>query len=238
MRIALVLVSLALTIPASAKDLIIHQRSTAGDPGSTPRAETLYVAGGKVVNDSDRSRTIIDVGARTITTADKDHRTYTVVTFDGLRAQLDTLRKNVDSLPPEARKLMGDMLEEGPPVTVTPTGKTETIAGYPAKEYALSGGRYSGSIWATDAIETPPELAKWRALDKSAGASAGLGNQLGEALAKVKGLPLRTRLVTKLANQSVVITSEALQVKEESPPADVLRVPEGFTPARAQPGAD
>jgi len=229
MRILLAFVALSLAAPVGAKDLVVRQRSATGVPGTAPREEMVYFAGSKVVNDSAAARTIVDLDAQTITAADKTKRTYTVVTFDELGAQLEMLRKELDKLPPEAKKMMGALFEEGPPVAVKPTGKTDTIAGYPAAQYALAGGPYTGSVWTTESIPTPAEFRRWKRIEQSSGASRGPGRQLGEAMEKLKGFALRTHIETKTAGQSFVVSSEVLDVKEASPPAEMLSVPFGFT---------
>lgn len=226
MRIRLALGCLLLASSVGAKDLIVHQRSSAGFGGPPPRDETVYIAGDKIVTESSAARTIVDVEEKTITAADKEKRTYSTVTFDDLQAQMEALRKSFDSLPPEARKQMGGLFDEGEPVSITPTGKTETIAGYPAKEHALKGGPYSGSVWTTDAIETPPAFQKWKRMEPSRG---GAARRLGEAMQKLSGFPLRTRIEFQTGNRPITMTNEVAEVTEGSPPAELLRVPSGFT---------
>ncbi len=229
MRIALALVALALATPGLAKDLVVLQRSETGVPGTQPRDETVYFAGNKVVNDSATARTIVDLNTQTITAADKTKRTYHIVTFDELAAQMDALRKEVDRMPPEAKKMMGGLFEEGPPVAVKPTGKKAKIAGYEASEYSLKGGPYDGAVWTTEAIPKPPQFQRWQSIEQSAGASRGPGRQLGAAMAQLPGFPLRTRIETKAGGQTFLVSNEVVEVKEGSPPADVLAIPPGYT---------
>jgi hypothetical protein len=227
MRVALVLGCLLLATTVAAKDLVVRQRSSTTLSSGPPLGdETVYLAGDTIVTDSQATRTIVDLGKKTITTADKAKRTYSVLTFDDLRAQMETLRTALEKMPPEARKQMGALFDEGGPVTITPTGKTETIAGYPAKEHALKGGPYSGTIWTTTAIAKPPAFQKWKTVEKSRG---GAARQLGEAIEKLDGFPLRTRIEAQTGGQPVTLSNEVLEVREGSPPADVLTVPSGFT---------
>ena len=232
MRIASVVVgSLLLASAVEAKDLIVRQRS-GGLGGQPPGEETVYLTDDRIVTDSAATRVIVDLGPKTITSIDKPKKVYSVLTFDELRAQMDALRKTLDSLPPESRKQVGALLDDSGPVTVKESGKTETIAGYTAKEYAVSGGPYSGSIWTTSAVTTPPSFTKWKSIERSHG---GAAQRLGEAMEKIEGFPLRTRIEIKSGQQPVVLSNEVLEVKGGSPPADVMAVPKGFTKQEARP---
>jgi hypothetical protein len=225
MRVAFALTCLLLASAAGAADLIVRQRTSTG-LSATPSEETVYLMSSTIVTDSRAMRTIVDLDKRTITSADKTKRAYTVLTFDELSAQMEALRKALANLPPEAKKQMGPLLDEGGPVTIEPTGKTDTIAGYVAKEHALRGGPYSGSIWTTDAIATPPAFQKWKSIEKTRG---GAARQLSEAIEKLSGFPLRTRVEAKAGGQNVVLSNEVIEVREGSAPADVRGVPDGFT---------
>ena len=236
MRVALVFACILLGSTVGAADLIVRQRSSTG-MSTTPNEETVYLMNDTIVTDSRALRTIVDLDKRTITSADKTKRTYTVLTFDELQAQMDALRKALANLPPEARKQMGGLLDDDAPVTLEPTGKTDTIAGYVAKEHALHGGTYNGSIWTTDAIATPPAFQKWKSIEKARG---GAARQLSEAMQKLKGFPLRTHIEAKSpGGQSVTLSNDVIEVREGSPPAEMSTVPTGFTkttmPAMAPP---
>jgi hypothetical protein len=229
MRLAVaVAVLAALASPAVPADLVIHQRSTT-DEHAAPREETVYLSGDTVVTDSAQSRMIVDAAKKTITMADKRQRTYSVLTFDEVRDQMEQVKKSMESMPPEVRKMFEDLTQGGARVSVTPTGKTATIAGYAAQEYAIAGGPYGGTVWITDAIETPPQLAQWRDLvDRGTGVGGGPSRDLAEALAKLKGFPLRTRIVTTAGGRTFTVATEVLDVKEGPTPADVARVPDGY----------
>lgn len=231
MRIAFVFATWLVLAGTSgaAGDLIVRQRSATGIPGSGPREETVYLGTNTVVTDSDAMRTIVDLERRTITSADKTKGTYTILTFDQINAQMAMLRKQLEQLPEEARRAMGPLLDDGPPVTVTATRKTETIAEHRASEYTLKGGPYAGSVWATEDIPTPPAFLKWKEIERS-GQGPGTGRQLGAAMEKIPGFPLRTRIETRAGGQPVVLSNEVLSLREGKAPADMLAVPAGFTP--------
>ena len=227
---ALVVPALLLATAAQAGDLTVRQRTTTGGGrNAQTREETQYAHGDTLVIDSPDERTIVDVGARTMTIADKRRKTYFVLTFDQMRAQADAVQKKLQEMPSQERGMMDQMLGTGAPVTLQPTGKKETIAGYEATEYALRGGPFQGSVWTTEALALPEGVRKWRELSASATAQKGPGRQLAEALAHAKGVPLRTTMTATIGPGTFSTSTEAIEVNTAPPPPDVLVVPPGFT---------
>jgi hypothetical protein len=227
MRLALACGCLALASTVAAKDLIVRERSSMFS-GQLPDEHTVYIAGSTIVTDSRTTRTIVDLERKTITTVEPATRSYTVITFDDLRAQMDALRQALETTRPDARVTLSGLFDDGGPVTLESTGRTDTIATYPAREYSLRGGPYSGFVWATEAIEKPAAFEKWKDLDRSRG---GAARRLAEAMVKVDGFPLRARIEASGGEQAIVITNEAFEVREGSPPRALLDVPPGFTPS-------
>jgi hypothetical protein len=227
---ALVIPALFLAAAAQAGDLTVRQRTTTGGGrNAQTREETQYAHGDTLVIDGPDERTIVDVGARTMTIADKHKKTYFVLTFDQMRAQADAVQKKLQEMPSQERGMMDQMLGNGAPVTLQPTGRKETIAGYEATEYALRGGPFQGSVWTTDALALPEGVRKWRELSASATAQKGPGRQLAEALAHAKGVPLRTTMTATIGPGTFSTSTEAIEVNTAPPPPDVLVVPPGFT---------
>ncbi len=224
MRAAFAFACILAASTAGVADVIVRQR-TSTSAAATPNEETVYLMPSTIVTDSRAMRMIVDLDKGTITTADKAERTYTVTTFDQLQAQMAEIRKAIDALPPEVRERMAPLLDDTP-VTLEATGKTDTIAGYVAKEHALRGGPYSGSIWTTDAIATPPAFQKWKAMEKNYG---GAARRLSEAIEKLHGFPLRSRIETKTAGETVVLSNDVVEVREGSTPDGVRKIPPGFT---------
>jgi hypothetical protein len=225
MRIGLVLSCLLLAAAVEAKDLVVKQRSSSGFGGGTPNDETVYITGDKIVTDAPAMRTIVDLDAKNMTSIDKAQKTYAVITFEELRQQMDMLRASLDAMPPDARKQMAALFDDSQPVVVKETGKTETIAGHTAKEHSLAGGPYSGSVWTTEEIDTPPAFTKWKGLE---GMRGGAAKRLGEAMEKLKGFPLRTKIDMKTGGNPISLSNEVLEVKDGAPPKDVLTVPAGY----------
>jgi hypothetical protein len=225
-----VLALLVAAAAAHAGDLTIRQRSTTSAGGKTQtREEMQYVHGNLLVIDAPDSRTIVDVDAKTMTVADKAKKAYFVMTFDDMRRQGEAVRDRVQKMPPEVRSMLEQMMGSGGPVTLKPTGKHETIAGYKANEQSLSGGPFHGSIWTTDAIALPEGVRKWRELAAAATAEGGPGRPLAEALARVPGVPLRTSMTATVGATSFTRGTEVLEASTKSPPAEALRLPPGYT---------
>jgi Domain of unknown function (DUF4412) len=229
-KFALIAPALLLAAAAQAGDLTVRQRTTTGGGrNAQTREETQYAHGNTLVIDGPDERTIVDVGARTMTIADKRRKTYFVLTFDQMRSQADAVQKKLQDMPRQERGMMDEMLGNGAPVTLQPTGKKETIAGYEATEYALAGGPFHGTVWTTEALSLPEGVRKWRELSASATAQQGPGRQLAEALAHAKGVPLRTTMTATIGPGTFSTSTEAIQVSTAPPPPDALVVPPGFT---------
>lgn len=230
MRTATSLAILLAVLPAWAGDLTIKQRTTttAGDK-SDVREEMQYVTGDTMVVDGKDARTIIDVAKQTVTVADKEKKTWFLMTFADMREQAEAVQKQIESMPPEARKQMEAMLGKDSPVVVTPTGKHEKIAGYDAAEHTVSGGPFNGVIWTTTELAMPEGITKWRELSAKTMAANGPGRRLSEALASVKGVPLRTTMTATMGANQFTTKAEAVEVHAAKPAADLLRVPEGYT---------
>jgi hypothetical protein len=231
-KFALIAPALLLAAAAQAGDLTVRQRTTTGGGrNAQTREETQYAHGNTLVIDGPDERTIVDVGAKTMTIADKRRKTYFVLTFDQMRSQADAVQKKLEEMPRQERGMMDEMLGNGAPVTLQPTGKKETIAGYEATEYALTGGPFHGTVWTTEALSLPDGVRKWRELSASATAQQGPGRQLAEALAHAKGVPLRTTMTATIGPGTFSTSTEAIQVSTAPPPPDALVVPPGFTKA-------
>lgn len=214
------LACLALPVRVSATDLTLHQRIIGGPDGKSHEM-TQYWTDDKTITDDAHTRTIADLNLKTLTIVSKERKTYSVMSFDDMRRQAEELQKR---LPPEAQKMMNEQAQ----ITLTPTGKTETIAGYPAKEYAIGGGPFKGSMWITEALDLGTAGQQLEKLSGLMGhGPMRPGGQLAEEVAKLKGVPLRTSITT-LGPQRLTMTTEVTSVSKHAPPADVLKVPSGY----------
>lgn len=214
---------------ADAADLIIKERHTFEGmaTGTTTTEATQYSAGNKRVTDSADSRVIVDLDARTFTVANKKTKTYWSRSLDELKQRAADSRKRIEAMPEQTRKMVEGMMG-GTEVSLKPTGKSETIAGYTAKEYKLESPRVTGSLWVTEALQDPVGAKAAQAFSDAVGGSAGPGGALAAAMGKVNGMPLRTAITMTVGPQKVTTRNEVLAVQVQSPPPEALTVPEGF----------
>src|SRR5579871_757037 len=227
-RSALGLLLLLAAGPAAAKDLVVRQRVTSDVNGRTSQHEsTEYLTATQSVHDDAGNRVTVDLKARTLTVVDKKEHTYSMTPLDEVRRRSEHLaaemQKRLEKLPPEARRMVGGA--EAPP-KLKATGRTERIAGYEAKEYTVEAGAVHGSVWATDALERPGDVGDWQRYAQ--GSIPGPAGKLAEAMAGVKGFPLRTTITEAAGPMRMSSTTEVLEVREQAPPPEVLTIPAGF----------
>ncbi len=223
-----VILAVAVALPswALAGDLILRQRTTltGGPRPAPPREQTQYFSGRTMVIDDDDARSIVDLSAKTLTVVDKRQRTYTVTSFDDLRARAEAMRRRLRTMPPEARQMLGMDAR----VSVEATGKREEIAGHGAREHRVSAGPATGSVWVTDEVAMPAGTQEWEQLSATLGGRDAPGAKLAEALAELKGIPLRSIMTVATGQSRMTSTTEVVEVREAPAPPDVLRVPDGF----------
>jgi hypothetical protein len=150
----------------------------------------------------------------------------------------EQLEQQMEQMPPEARaraqEYLGKMgggdgsMASSPPAELKPTGKTERIAGYDTVEYQARSGASSVTAWVADSLKLPPGYA-----EKALAATKDLGEgwdmaKVMETLASVKGVPLRTTIDWGSGPERTSTTTEAVEVRQEAPPASVFEVPAGY----------
>ncbi|MFI5366269.1 MAG: DUF4412 domain-containing protein [Candidatus Binatia bacterium] len=214
---------------AGAKDLMVRQRSI--DSTNTTQEVTQYWTDNKMVTEAPSYRTITDFGAKTLTTIDTSKKTYLTVTFDDMRQRAAALQKRLQDLPAQARGEVGDVMFDESPVQLKPTGKSEKIAGYEAKQYTIDGKQISGAVWITDAFDVSAQM---QARQKAVAAKTPM-DRVAAAIAAIKGMPMRQELSIVKGPITLTSTMEVLEVSEKAPPADVLKVPDGFTKTELAP---
>jgi hypothetical protein len=194
---------------AWAKGVSLLQRvSTAGLP---EYEETAFFAGDKAGRDGEHLRVIVDLHGKTMTLANKDDKTVSVKPLDVLRRQLDS-------------------------VTLKATGKTEKIAGHDAREYTITGGGLSGSVWLAGGFNVPDDTRAW-ALRAGVLSPKVPVPTLGEAMARAKGMPMRSSVSLMVGSEKMDVRTEVVSVTDGVVPADIASVPPGFKPVDAKSAA-
>jgi len=198
--------------------LIVRQRR-AGGLRSAPEEEVVFFGARKRVVDTPRVRTILDLDARTITVVNKSRQAFFVRTFEEVRSLNEQTEEQLQRFPDAVCSRFAAMGN----VALAPTGRTETIAGVAAKEYAFEGGRVGGSVWIAEGV-TVPAAAEWqRAIEQWLGGGKGMQS----ALAQMKGLVVRIRTSAAVGKNSDGET-EAIEIRKGAPPRGLLEVPAGF----------
>ncbi len=104
---------------------------------------TVYVKGSKMAQVTGGGSTIYDLGAGTITTIDTDRQTYTVETFDELRAQIERAEQWMK------RSKNASVLFD---VQIEKTGETRAIEGHTASEREIILTAQSEGAWGRPVI--------------------------------------------------------------------------------------
>jgi hypothetical protein len=104
-----------------------------------PTESTTYVKGNRLRKDEpDGRRQIIDLDGRRIIFVDTQKRTYSIVTFDQMKAGLERARQQVQAQETnQPRAAQPANVQITPKVDVTRTGKTATILKLPASEVQM-----------------------------------------------------------------------------------------------------
>jgi len=92
-----------------------------------PTVEKTYFQGARIRKDQERSSSIMDWSAATMTLLDHDKKTYTVLDFGQMAEQMTAAAE-------QARPEAGEAPDIEVTVSSERTGKTETIAGYAAEQ--------------------------------------------------------------------------------------------------------
>jgi len=222
---SLLLLWVSMPVGAAAKDLKIRLHVVGGTVSPAPRDDVEYWTAHLRIYDGQLVRTILDFDKQTITNMQKRKHLYAVHTFESLRKYAETVRQQLKNAPPQARKLAGP---DEPPVDVKATGRSEKILGYDAKEYNVSAGRLSATLWVTDAIDIAARAQEAAKVDALIGDIRSPGRRLAEARSQIKGLPLRVTATVRLGTQTITSSNEVVEITEEAPPADLLTVPNGY----------
>jgi len=192
---------------AAADDLTLRQRTNAGFES------TEYWSGAKRARDLGDTRIIVDLETDTITTIDKDAKSYSVKKIPGgaLLAPLTATGNGKPATPKPAT------------VAVKPTGKTETIAGVEAKEYAFESESTKGSIWVAD-VQGIDTVGQARAMARTSEGATSI-EVLARALEQTPGIALRISLSRPTGE---LISATDVTEVQRTIPADAFTIPPDY----------
>ena len=204
------------------RTFVVRTRTTF-DSSAAPSEDALYVRQNAVASEGAGRRLIFDFDTNTEISVDDLRKTYWVMTLDELREQVQTAKARYAAWFPEELRNVTP-----PPPTVTPTGRTRTIAGYSATEYAIAGNDVSGAVWVTGAFAMPPKLRTWERLHRAIPRLHG-GPDFDAAADTVAGTPLRTVRTITVEARSSTSTTDVVDAGRGWAPLGVFSVPSGYT---------
>ena len=105
-----------------------------------PSESTIYIKGDRLRSDhSDGSIEIIDLDGRRMISIDTQKKTYSIVTFDQMKAALERAQEKMKAESAKGgQQTPAANVKLTPKVEVTPTGKSATILNLPANEVKMS----------------------------------------------------------------------------------------------------
>jgi hypothetical protein len=138
---------------------------------------------------------------------------------------------------PEQKAAMNQMMQKMMKMdaTVTETGEQKTINGWKCRKYVLkinSGmGAITNEVWATEDLKVDKEVYDQltnRALAGMPGLQDSVATMRKE-MEKIKGVQVYTVSNFMVMNQPHKTTTEVLEFKEKTAPANILDIPAGYT---------
>jgi hypothetical protein len=150
------------------------------------------------------------------------------ISWDDLEASMEAMADKMKDLPLFAQKMMGG----GGDATVTAEELgSETILGRKCKKWKITMGKMIIESSNDPALKPPVPAGSYKrflklrnAMGQMGGNSAGM-LKLGEELAKVQGIALRTHTVLPIVGD---FTSVATGIQEGPIPASTFSLPEGY----------
>jgi hypothetical protein len=149
------------------------------------------------------------------------------MSWDDLEASMEAMAEKMKDLPAFAQKLMG-----GGDATVTAEEQgSETILGRKCKKWKVTMGKMVIESSNDPSLKPPVPAGSYKrflkfknAIGQMGGNSAGM-LKLGEELAKVQGIALRSRTVLPIVGE---FSSVATALKEGAIPASTFALPEDY----------
>lgn len=213
----------------------------AGRQAMEPQTSTVLIKGNRMATLSPRNTSVIDLDKETITNIDHDRQTYSVMTFQELREQIESAMREMDKQ--KGNQGGADVRFDA---KVRETGQRKDVSGLPAKQFILtmsmigtdkrsgqSGAMHmTNDMWIATGMRGYDEVRKFqeRMAQKLGaafqGASPGMFQpQMGKGLAemakemaKMDGIPVLQvmRMGSTADNQPLPPASEAPELSKQS----------------------
>lgn len=225
--VKLAALSIALAAQALAGDLTISMTGS-GKVGAGPQTQMWSSKFMRHNNPALGTDTLVDYEKGVTYTIDHKKKAIQKMSWDDLEVMAEGMANQFKNLPPAVLAMMPGA--GGGDVTVTEGGK-ETVAGRVCQKHTITMGKMVVETSNDPTLKPPvPAVAYTRFLRlKNLMQAAGPGvagmRKLGEELAKIQGVALKTRTVMPIVGEMV---SEATEVKEGPIPASAFALPEGY----------
>lgn len=213
------------TLSALAADLTISFKTGKAGAG---KAVHYYTGQFHRQNDeSTRTDSMVDYGKGTIYMIDHKARKVQKVTFDEMARMVEQMNAQMGGM---MGAMMGGMFGNADDAKVEDLG-AEVVAGRTCAKYRITVGKIVQEVSADPSLKMPADPAavakamKLQGLMKAFGPAAKVMTRLGDELAKIKGVHLKTK-VSGLMGQEVV--NEATEVKQGPIPASVFVLPADY----------
>ena len=228
-RLAVLVVSAALTAPALASDLTIVYDVNANGKASTA---TDYYTAHKFRSSDGQRDTIVDTAAGTIVSIDHARKEYSQTSVAEIEAAMQSAAKQMEEamkgMPPALREKMEKMSGGGGAVSVAKVGGGKTIAGYATDRYVISIGPAETESFNATSLTPPIEPGELLRLQSLANPMMKGASQAVAELQKVKGMPLSTVTTIKVMGKTFTTTKLATEVKTGAVPASAFEIPAGY----------
>lgn len=220
---AKVLLACALSaVTALAGDLAITFKT--GKAGAGKATQYFSAKFQRHNDESNRVDSLVDYDKGTMYMIDHKGKKVQKVTFEELAEMVEKMNQQMGGM---MGAMMGSMFGNADNAKVEDMG-AEVVAGRTCAKYRITVGKLVQEVSADPSLKLPADPAtlakatKLQTLLKGMGPAAKVMTKLGEELAKIKGVHLKTK-VSGFMGQEVV--QEATEVKQGPLPASVFSLP-------------
>lgn len=181
----------------------------------------------------------------TIHTKEKTYRQLTFAEMEGamkkggekMDKKMAELQKQMESMPPEQRKMMEDRMGAFMPgkdqkIDVIATGDRATISGFPATKYIIKrNGKEMLALWVTKELKGYDAMrGDFDQFMKRSMRMSPIAKGMADAFTKVEGFPVQT----EIGQMKETVT----KIERRSIPSSEFDVPAGYTLEKGSPLGD
>ena len=166
----------------------------------------------------------------TMTILDHQQKTYYEIPIG--KGMMPGLPEGNEEGSAEVQQMMSQMMKMD--VQVEPTGEVKTIRSWPCKKYimkiSMAMGTIENEIWASESISIDPGLYREfssNMFSMMPGLQQSI-DKLQQEMKKIKGVNVTTISTNQIMGQQIKSTTELLEIREGTAPADLLAIPSGY----------